>query len=107
MKSLLNMQQNAHKISSNEVVRILIAVLICGLLGGFIPEILGLGGETITGILNEAYTFRFLVLILVLKLFVTILCLSLGFFGGVFSPALVLGAAAGGIFTYIGNYVGI
>ena len=24
-----------------------------------------------------------------------------------FSPALVLGAAAGGIFTYIGNYVGI
>ena len=30
-------------------------------------------------------------------------CLSMGFFGGVFSPALVLGASVGGIFTYIGN----
>ena len=28
----------------------------------------------------------------------------MGFFGGVFSPALVLGAAVGGIFTYVGNY---
>ena len=33
-------------------------------------------------------------------------CLSLGFFGGVFSPALVLGASIGGIFTIFGNFVG-
>ena len=29
--------------------------------------------------------------------------LKYGFFGGVFSPALVLGAAWGGIFTYVGT----
>ena len=38
---------------------------------------------------------------------VTVVCLSMGFFGGVFSPALVLGASVGGIFTYIGNSIGI
>ena len=31
----------------------------------------------------------------------------MGFFGGVFSPALVLGAALGGIFTYLGASLGI
>ena len=107
MKSLLSLQKNISKISSSEITRILIAVLICGLLGGFIPEILGLGGETITGILNQSYSLNFIILILLLKMLVTVVCLSMGFFGGVFSPALVLGASAGGIFTYIGNSIGI
>ena len=107
MKSLLSLQKNISKISSNEITRILIAVLICGLLGGFIPEILGLGGETINGILNQSYSLNFIILILLLKMLVTVVCLSMGFFGGVFSPALVLGATVGGIFTYIGNSIGI
>ncbi len=107
MKSLLSLQRNIIKISPSEIIRILIAVLICGLLGGFIPEILGLGGETISGILNEIYSFDFIILVLILKLMVTVVCLSMGFFGGVFSPALVLGASVGGIFTYIGNLIGI
>ena len=107
MKSLLSLQKNVSKISTSEITRILVAVLICGLLGGFIPEILGLGGETITGILNESYPINFILLILLLKLLVTVVCLSMGFFGGVFSPALVLGASIGGIFTYVGNSIGI
>jgi CIC family chloride channel protein len=107
MKSLLSLQRNIIKISPSEISRILIAVLICGLLGGFIPEILGLGGETISGILNKTYSINFIILLLILKLMVTVVCLSMGFFGGVFSPALVLGASVGGIFTYIGNLIGI
>ena len=71
--------KNIIKISSSEIIRILIAVLICGLLGGFIPEILGLGGETISGILNEIYSINFIILILILKLMVTVMCLSMGF----------------------------
>ena len=107
MTSLLRLQKNVAKISSKEIVRILYAVILCGVLGGFIPEILGLGGETINGVLNNQYSVDFLILILLLKLLVTVVCLSMGFFGGVFSPALVLGASVGGIFTYIGNAVGI
>ena len=85
----------------------MLAALICGILGGFIPEILGLGGETIEKVLNNSFSLSFLVLLLVLKLFVTVICLSLGFFGGVFSPALVLGASVGAIFSYLGFLLGI
>ena len=106
MKSLLSLQKNANKISSNELIRILLAGIICGLIGGFIPEVLGLGGKAIGGIIENSFSLIFIIFILVLKFFVTVLCLSLGFFGGVFSPALVLGASIGGIFTYFGNFFG-
>lgn len=106
MKSLLSLQKNVQLVGRNEFSRILVAVLICGFLGGFFPEILGLGGNTIVEILDNSFSLGFLFIILFLKLFVTVVCLSLGFFGGVFSPALVLGASIGGIFTIFGNYLG-
>ena len=107
MRSLLALQKYAGKISSSEITKILIAAFFVGLVGGFVPEILGLGGETIVGLLEKSYTPLFILLILWLKLLVTIICLSMGYFGGVFSPALVLGAAVGGILTYIGTSFGV
>ena len=106
MRSLLSLQKNVQLVGKSELSRIIIAVVICGFLGGFFPEILGLGGNTIVGILDNSFSLGFLFIILFLKLFVTVICLSLGFFGGVFSPALVLGASVGGIFTIFGNYIG-
>ena len=107
MRGLLSLQANLIKVSSSEVHRIYIAAVICGLCGGFIPEILGLGGETIEGMLANSYSLSFLFIILIFKLFVTIICLSMGFFGGVFSPALVLGASIGAIFTVLASRLGI
>ena len=106
MRSLLSMQKKVAGYFPSEILRIVVAVLICGIIGGFIPEILGLGGETIIGVLNNNYSLNFLLIILASKLLVTVICLSMGFFGGVFSPALVLGAAVGGIFTYLGSLIG-
>ena len=106
MRSLLALQKNVQIVGKTELSRIIIAVLICSILGGFFPEILGLGGNTIVAILDNSFSFEFLLTILFLKLFVTVICLSLGFFGGVFSPALVLGASVGGIFTIFGNFIG-
>ena len=107
MRSLIMLQKYSSKFSSSEFIRILYAVVAVGLIGGFIPEVLGLGSETIVGIIERSYTFYFLMCVLTLKLVVTVICLSMGFFGGVFSPALVLGAALGGILTYIGSIFGI
>ena len=107
MRSLLTLQKYSSKINSSELIRILYAVAVVGVIGGFIPEVLGLGGETIVGIIERSYTFSFIMCVLILKLVVTVICLSMGFFGGVFSPALVLGAAAGGILTFVGSNLGI
>ncbi len=107
MLSLLKLQKYSSKINSSELIRILYAAVFVGFVGGFMPEVLGLGGETIVGIIERSYTLSFIVCILVLKLVVTVICLGMGFFGGVFSPALVLGAALGGILTYIGSIIGI
>ena len=106
MSSLLSLQRNVNLVGKTELSRILIAVVICGFFGGFFPEILGLGGNTIVEILDNSFSLGFLFIILTLKLFVTVICLSLGFFGGVFSPALLLGASIGGIFTIFGNFIG-
>ena len=107
MRSLLFLQREASKISENEIYRILIAAVVVGVIGGIVPEVLGLGGSTINDILDNNFSVQFLVIILFLKLFVTVICLGMGFFGGVYSPALVLGAAIGGAFTYLGNSLGV
>ena len=62
----------------------------------FVPEVLGLGVGTVNVILENGYLIGFLLVLLVLKLIVTSLSIGFGLFGGVFSPALFIGAAAGG-----------
>ena len=49
--------------------------------------------------LNVEVTLNYVVIFLFLKLLLTTVCLSTGFFGGVFSPALFIGAAAGMTFA--------
>jgi len=74
----------------------LIAAFICGLVGFFVPEILGTGGLEINKIINGGYGIGFLLLLFILKLLATSLSIGFGLFGGVFSPAAFIGAAAGG-----------
>ena len=74
----------------------LMAAVICGLVAIFVPEILGSGVTEINIIFNGGYVLGFLFLLFVLKLLATSLCIGFGLFGGVFSPAAMIGAAAGG-----------
>ena len=68
-----------------------------GIVGMFVPEILGLGIRPLTDMLNGSFDLWFLALLLVLKVCATALCIGFGLFGGVFSPALFVGATAGAI----------
>ena len=77
----------------------LLAAVSCGAVGMFIPEVLGLGTDTVNNILDNGYLVGFLLVLLVLKMFVTSLSIGFGLFGGVFSPAIFIGAAAGGFFA--------
>jgi chloride channel protein, CIC family len=74
----------------------LLAAVSCGAVAMFVPEVLGLGVGTVNEILENGYLIGFLLVLLVLKLIVTSLSIGFGLFGGVFSPALFIGAAAGG-----------
>lgn len=74
----------------------LMAAVICGLTAIFVPEILGGGLTEINIIFDGGYAVGFLFLLFVLKLLATSLCIGFGLFGGVFSPAAMIGAAAGG-----------
>lgn len=72
------------------------AGLVVGLVGLYLPQVLGVGYETIEQILNgQLVAVGLLLALLVAKLFLTPLCIGAGFMGGVFAPALFLGATLG------------
>ena len=73
------------------------AALFTGLVGMFLPEVLGLGTGAVSSILDSRYQEIYLLLLLVMKVAVTALCIGFGMFGGVFSPAMFVGAAAGAL----------
>ena len=74
---------------------VFLAAGITGMVGVFVPEILGLGSGPLRVILEGGYADGYLVVLLAGKMFLTALCIGFGLFGGVFSPALFVGAAAG------------
>lgn len=75
------------------------AGLIVGLVGVFFPQVFGVGYETIDKIFNGApLPLLLLIILLLAKLILTPLCVGSGFPGGVFAPALFIGAALGSAF---------
>ena len=89
------------KISSNSKIpfmyRPLIPGILCGIFVIIFPDVTGLGSETIIKVITTDLSIIILILILFLKIFLTSLCIGFGLFGGVFSPALLIGAATGAI----------
>jgi CIC family chloride channel protein len=86
---------------------VITAATVCGLVGIWIPEILGLGIGTINAMLDGIYQLPALILLLIVKIAMTALCIGFGLFGGVFSPALFVGVAVGGVISQIAIALGI
>ena len=74
---------------------------MCGIAGIFIPQSIGLGSETILNVLTSINSLYFLILILFLKIVLTSSCVGFGLFGGILSPALLLGACSGAIIYHV------
>ncbi|WP_051928788.1 chloride channel protein [Thermopetrobacter sp. TC1] len=75
--------------------------VIIGLMGMFVPEILGVGYEATSQALRGRYDLLFLLLLLGAKMLATAITLASRFGGGVFSPSLFLGAMTGGIVGHL------
>src|SRR6266436_6240389 len=70
--------------------------LTVGLIGWFYPEVLGVGYNYVERILNGDLVFKLVVVLAVLKIVATAVCYASGNAGGIFGPALFIGATMGG-----------
>jgi CIC family chloride channel protein len=74
--------------------------LMVGVMGWFVPQILGVGYQHVGSVLNGGMALKLMVLLLVLKFFAVVTSYASGNAGGIFGPSLFLGAMLGGI---VGN----
>ena len=70
--------------------------LLVGLMGWFVPQVLGVGYGYVGQALNGNMAFKMMLLLIVLKLFAITTSYASGNAGGIFGPALFLGAMVGG-----------
>ncbi len=102
IRLLYTMQDFFHNIHLPSWVKTGATGLILGLVGLLLPQVLGVGYDTIQEILNKNdIAFWLLLALLLAKLFLTPLSIGGGFLGGVFAPSLYLGAALGGAFGFV------
>lgn len=67
-----------------------------GLLGLYLPEVLGVGYDYVERVLGGDLAIRTVVLLIGLKIVATSVCYSSGNAGGIFGPSLFIGAMIGG-----------
>jgi chloride channel protein, CIC family len=70
--------------------------LAVGLMGWFVPDVLGVGYSHVSEALNGQMTLQVMALLVVLKLIATTSCYGTGNAGGIFGPSLFIGAMLGG-----------
>jgi CIC family chloride channel protein len=97
MVSLRFAAKKAEQSSVSPMLLPFVAATICGLVGVWVPQILGLGIDSINHMIAGDFALSLLITVLVAKVLMTALCLGCGLFGGVFSPSLFVGVAAGAL----------
>ncbi len=76
--------------------RLIGAGLLTGIVAVFVPQIMGVGYDTISAAIQQNQTLTFLLLAAAAKLVVTSVAIGLGVPGGLVGPSLFIGAAFGG-----------
>ena len=80
-----------------------IGALGLGIIGFFVPRVLGVGYDTISDILNNSLTLKLLILIVVFKSLALVISLGSGTSGGLLAPMFMSSAAMGGLFAMVVN----
>ncbi len=75
--------------------------LFLGFIGLFYPQVFADGYESVTQALEGHMVLRLLIILIFLKIVATSLTLGSGSSGGIFAPALFMGAMAGGAFGFL------
>jgi H+/Cl- antiporter ClcA len=81
-----------------------IGALGLGIIGFFVPRVLGVGYDTIGDILNGELAWRILLVIMLAKAAALVISLGSGTSGGLLAPCFMWSAAMGGIFAMVSNH---
>jgi CIC family chloride channel protein len=73
-----------------------IAGLVVGIMGVWLPQVMGAGYPFVDQALHDQYAWKILLLLGVAKIFATSVCFVSGTPGGMFAPTLFVGAMIGG-----------
>jgi len=82
-----------------------IGALGLGIIGFFVPRVLGVGYDTISDILNNNLALKLLILIAVFKALALVISLGSGTSGGLLAPMFMSSAALGGVFAMVVNWI--
>ena len=99
MSAVLGGARLAARLPGPAALRPAAAGIVLGLTALWLPEILGIGQEMLRfATIEDAFDLAELPVLLIAKIALTALCVGFGFAGGVFSPALLIGALFGALF---------
>lgn len=76
-----------------------IGALGLGIIGYFVPRVLGVGYDTIGDILNASLAWKLLIVVMVAKAIALVVSLGSGTSGGLLAPMFMSSAALGGVFA--------
>src|SRR5208282_3662661 len=79
--------------------------LVVGLMGWFVPQVLGVGYGYVGEALNGRMAFQLMALLVVLKLIAVTTSYATGNAGGIFGPSLFIGAMLGGTVGTIAHHL--
>lgn len=79
--------------------------LVLGIVGYFLPVVLGVGYSNISGIINNEFPVNVLLSILIFKSLVLFVTLGSGTSGGLLAPTFMVGAALGSLFAITVNAI--
>jgi CIC family chloride channel protein len=78
--------------------------LVVGLMGWFVPQVLGVGYSYVGDALNGNMALKLMAILVVLKLFAVTASYASGNAGGIFGPSLFLGAMLGGTIGSVAHH---
>jgi CBS domain-containing protein len=81
-----------------------IGCVVLGVVGYFVPRVLGVGYDTISDILNGHIVFKILLLVLICKALVLVVTIGSGTSGGLLAPMFMSSAAMGSVVAIIINH---
>jgi chloride channel protein, CIC family len=82
-----------------------IGALGLGIIGYFVPRVLGVGYDTISDILNASLAWKLLLVVMLAKAVALVISLGSGTSGGLLAPMFMSSAAMGGVFAMAINRI--